>query len=266
MIPPEKPALVMPFHDPDGSMFRHLGAILPNLKAHFDRAYLTIPDATAQGQPENVRKLEADDFFWLYPIASAAPVGDHFGYLYQHAADDAHPEQILHLCYPDRLSFALRTDYREAFLADIDSLLPEHLPLIFHRSDRAWATHPKNYLEIETFASRMGQILFGKWLDYGWCHLVLQAKHLRPVMPKINNPELSMVAEMILHLQDDIHTREVDWLAWEDPFIFERDADELKRERENNLEETQKRLSYVLPIVELLTRFAMARKVEQCQG
>lgn len=75
-----------------------------------------------------------------------------------------------------------------------------------------------------------------------------------------------MVAEMILHLQDDIHTREVDWLAWEDPFIFERDADELKRERENNLEETQKRLSYVLPIVELLTRFAMARKVEQCQG
>ena len=256
MILPEKPALVMPFHDPDGSMFRHLGAILPDLKVHFDRAYLTIPDGTARDQPENVRSLQGDDFFWLYPIASTAPVGDHFGYLYQRAADDADSEQVLHLCYPDRLSFALRTDCREAFLADIDSLLPEHLPLIFHRSDRAWATHPKNYLEIESFASRMGQLLFEKWLDYGWCHLVVQAKHLRPIMPKIKNSNLSMVAEMILHLQDNIQTRDVDWLAWEDPFIFERDADELKRERENSLEETQKRLSYVLPMVELLTKFS----------
>ena len=69
----ERPAIVMPFHDPDRSMFRHLKAILPDLKAHFSRAYLTIPDVTAQGQPENVRKLAADDFFWLYPIESATP-------------------------------------------------------------------------------------------------------------------------------------------------------------------------------------------------
>ena len=250
----------MPFHNPDGSMFRHLKAILPDLKSHFSRAYLTIPDETAQRQPEIVLEVQEDDFFWLYPLASTSPVGDHFSYLYQRAAQDANPEHILHLCYPDRLSFALQTDYRESFLADIDSLLPEHLPLIFHRSDKAWATHPKNYLEIEAFASRMGQILFDKWLEYGWCHLVVQAKYLRAIMPKIKNSDLSMVAEMILHLQDDIQTRNVDWLAWEDPFIIERNADELKRERENSLEETQKRLSYILPMVELLTKYAMQEK------
>ena len=66
-----------------------------------------------------------------------------------------------------------------------------------------------------------------------------------------------MVAEMILHVQADVKTREVDWLAWEDPFILGRDAGELKREREDSLAETQKRLSYVLPMVELLTKFAM---------
>jgi hypothetical protein len=66
-----------------------------------------------------------------------------------------------------------------------------------------------------------------------------------------------MVAEMILKLQHDIQTREVDWLAWEDPFIEGRDADELKRERENSLAETRKRLSYVLPMVELLTQFSV---------
>lgn len=256
----EKPAIVMPFHDPDGSMFQHLQAILPDLKSHFSCAYLTIPDETVQRQPEHVLSLQKDTFFQLYPIESASPVGDHFSYLYQHAANDADPEHILHLCYLDRLSFTLETDYRESFLADSDSLLPEHLPLIFHRSDKAWATHPKNYLEIEAFASRMGQILFDKWLDYGWCHLVLQAKHLRAIMPKIKNSDLSMVAEMILYLQDDIQTRDVDWLAWEDPFICGRNADELKRERENSLEETQKRLSYVLPIVELLTKFSLNGK------
>ena len=256
----KKPALVMPFHDPEGEMFQHLQATLPDLKAHFERAYLTIPDETAQRQPENVQALKDDGFFWLYPIESESPVGDHFSYLYQHTAQDANPELILHLCFPDRLSFALRTDYRKQFLADVDALLPEHLPLIFQRSAEAWATHPKNYVEIEAFVSRMGQILFDKWLDYGWCHLVVQAKHLRDIMPKVKNPDLSMVAEMVLHLQHEIQTRDVDWLAWEDPFILKRDADELKHERENSLEETQKRLSYVLPMVELLTKFAMNGK------
>lgn len=252
-----KPDLVMPFHDPDGEMFQHLLATLPDLKAHFKRAYLTIPDETAQRQPGHVRALQADDFFRLYAIATGTPVGEHFASLYRQAAQAANPEQILHLCFPDRLSFALRTDYRKQFLADIDSLLPEHLPLIFHRSAKAWETHPQNYVELESFVSRLGQILFGKWLDYGWCHLVVQAKHLVEIIPKIKTADLSMVAEMILQLQHDIQTREVDWLAWEDPFIEGRDADELKRERENSLAETRKRLSYVLPMMELLTKFSV---------
>jgi len=48
----------------------------------------------------------------------------------------------------------------------------------------------------------------------------------------------------------------VDWLAWEDPFILERDADKLKQEREHSLVETQKRLKYVLPMIETLTRLS----------
>jgi hypothetical protein len=65
-----------------------------------------------------------------------------------------------------------------------------------------------------------------------------------------------MVAEMIYYMQEDIKTRDVDWLAWEDPFIFNRDAEELKREREQSLDETNKRLKYVLPMIEMLTRFS----------
>jgi hypothetical protein len=75
-------------------------------------------------------------------------------------------------------------------------------------------------------------------------------------MQKVTHPGLSMVAEMILHLQHHVHTREVDWLVWEDPFILGRDPAELKQERENSIDETEKRLSYVLPMVEALVRFS----------
>jgi hypothetical protein len=72
----------------------------------------------------------------------------------------------------------------------------------------------------------------------------------------VKNPDLSMVAEMIFYMQEDIHTRDVDWLAWEDPFILSKDAGDLKHERENSLEETNKRLGYVLPMIETLTRLS----------
>jgi hypothetical protein len=75
-------------------------------------------------------------------------------------------------------------------------------------------------------------------------------------MPLVKNPDLSMVAEMIFYLQDDIKTRAVDWLSWEDPFILSRDPQGLRRERENSLEETRKRLRYVLPMIDTLTRLS----------
>ena len=85
---------------------------------------------------------------------------------------------------------------------------------------------------------------------------------LREIMPLVKNPDLSMVAEMIFYLQENIQTRDVDWLAWEDPFILSRDPVELKNEREKSMEETRKRLSYTVPMIETLTRLsATGRKI-----
>jgi hypothetical protein len=75
-------------------------------------------------------------------------------------------------------------------------------------------------------------------------------------MPLVKNPDLSMVAEMIFHLQQNIQTRDVDWLAWEDPFLLSCDPVELKHERENSTAETNKRLNYVIPMIETLTRLS----------
>lgn len=236
-------------------MFSHLQAILPDLKKYFERAYICPPLSTWQ-RGDQIQKLQTDDFFTIFPIDRDLQMGEHFAYLYRRAADVAPPDQIIHLCYLDRLSFALEGRYKESFLAEINSILAGDVPLIFQRSSEAWGTHPKNYRELEGMVTTVGRHLFGRELDYAWCHIVVRAGQLREIMPLVKNPDLSMVAEMIFYLQEHIQTRDVDWLAWEDPFILSRDATELKSERENSLDETKKRLKYVLPMIDTLTRFS----------
>jgi hypothetical protein len=250
-----KPALAFPFNDPDGTMFHHLHLILPELKRHFERAYICPPLST-QKHVDHMQQLQADDFFSIFPADHEMQVGEHFAYLYQRAADAAPAEQLLHLCYLDRLAFALEGEYQDLFLNDIDSLFASDVPLIFQRSQKAWETHPQNYRALEGTVTTVGRNLFGRDLDYAWCHIAVSAGELREIMPLVDNPGLSMVAEMIFHLQHHIKTRDVDWLAWEDPFILVRDAAELRQERENSLDETQKRLKYVIPMIDTLTRLS----------
>lgn len=251
-----RPALAFPFNDPDGTMFHHLQTILPDLKGHFEHTYICPPRSTRQ-HLDHIRQLEADDFFTVFPADREMRIGELFAYLYQRAGETAPQDQLIHLCYLDRLSFALEGEYRDSFLADIDLLASADVPLIFQRSEAAWATHPQNYRDIEGIVTTVGRNLFGRELDYAWCHIVVRAGQLREIMPRVKNPDLSMVAEMIFYLQQDIRTRAVDWLAWEDPFVLGRAATELKHERENSLEETHKRLSYAVPMMETLMKLSM---------
>jgi len=250
-----RPALAFPYNDPDGTILPLLQTILADLKNHFDHAYISAPPSSFELLQQN-NLIFVDSFFTIFPMDENKLIGESFAYLYQGAAETAHPGQPLHLCYPDRVAFALEGKYRDVFLADIDSLSADDLPLIFQRSPYAWETHPQNYRELEGIVTTVGKNLFGKELDYGWCHIVVRAGQLREIMPLVKNPDLSMVAEMIFYMQDHIKTRDVDWLAWEDPFIFARDANELKQEREHSLTETRKRLKYVLPMIETLTRLS----------
>jgi hypothetical protein len=260
-----KPALAFPFNDPDGTMFHHLQTILPDLKTHFERAYISPPLST-QKHVDPIQRLQVDDFFTIFPVDREMQIGELFHFLYARAADAAPPDQIIHLCYLDRLAFALEGEYRDSFLSDIESLSFQAVPLIFQRSQVAWETHPGNYRELEGMVTTAGRHLFGSELDYAWCHIAITAGQLREIMPFVKNPDLSMVAEMIFYLQPKIHTRQVDWLAWEDPFVFGREAAELKYEREHSLEETYKRLSYVQPMIQTLARLSQAGSPKQKSG
>jgi hypothetical protein len=257
-----KPAIVFPFHDPEGIMFEHLKVILPLLKQTFSEAFLSITSSTNAKYPSNVRRLQEDQFFSLHILPNDIPVGKHFYSLFEHASSSSQPDQILHLCFIDRLVFALQSNHRDQFIEDVKSVKSEHTPLIFHRSPKAWNTHPRNYYEIEKFVTIIGELVLGKTLDFAWCHLVMQASWLMSILHRVQNADISIMAELILHSSSNINTQNVDWLEWEDPFFSSYGACELKRLREESLEETQKRLSYAIPMVQKIIKHTQLQGLE----
>jgi hypothetical protein len=252
MLPP---AIVLPLPDPEGIFLPRLEYITSLLKTTFSQAIVNLPPSTRRSQPEVIRRLEADPFFMCVEFPES-PVGEHFRALYTFASHACPPAQVLHLCYIDRLAFALQTDYRLSFLADVRAVTAERTPLIFHRSPGAWESHPRNYRDIEGMVTRVGELLFHKTIDFAWCHLAVQAGQLAEVLPRTRQTDLSMVAEIALEMLDQAHIQEVDWLAWEDPFILNRDPQTLKTERENDPAETRKRLAYSLPMMLLLHQYS----------
>ena len=97
----------------------------------------------------------------------------------------------------------------------------------------------------------------GRAIDFAWCHLAIQSFQLSDILPKIHRQDLSVVAEMILPMIDKINSKDVDWLAWEDPLILSRNPETLKFERENSIVETKKRLGYVIPMVQMISEAAI---------
>ena len=254
-----RPAIVLPLHDPEGIHLPRLIQFIPTLKILFDRAIINIPPSTRQAQPDIVRIFLTDPFFTNMACAES-PVGEHFRLLYTFAAQATHPDQVLHLCYIDRLTFILHTQYFQAFCDDIQSVTASQTPLIFQRSSLAWDAHPRNYRDIEGMVTRAGEWLFHKSIDFAWCHMAVQAGLLAEVLPRTRQTDLSIVTEMTLEMLESIHSIEVDWLAWEDPFILNRNPKELKTERENSSSETCKRLAYVLPMLQLLYQHSLKQE------
>ncbi len=250
-----KPAVVFPINDLSGVMFRHLERVLPDLKCLFATAYLCIPEDHRPALPEALARLGSDDFFEILFLEQDYDIGAKLRRLYEFAAHACPDRQNLHLCFVDRIAFALETEHRDGFLEDIRAS-ENHAPLLFQRSEAAWDTHPSNYFKIENMVTEVGKLLFGRSLDFAWCHVVVEARDLRRILPAARDDGFAMIATIILMLRNEIRTQDVDWLAWEDPLILGRDAAKLKAEREQSLAESRKRLEYALAMLQLLYRAA----------
>lgn len=247
-----QPIIVFPLHDKDGNMFSHLQKIIPDLKNIFEKIVISITPLTLETQKGSVESLSKDPFFELVYNSPGTQVGDHFLAGFRTAFEKSNPNQLLHLCTVDRLAYALETEHKNEFLEDISWVEKQNGPVLFQRSIKAWSTHPKNYYALESASTRVGEILFGKTLDFTWCHLAVKASELKLILPKFKMHDLTIFAETVLLLKDRLLTKEVDWLAWEDPFIFNKDPKKYKKERENDPAENEKRLNYVIPTIKLL--------------
>jgi len=219
----------------------------------FASAFLGITAVTAESQAEWVDWLETHAFFRCMVHRPGLGVGDQFRELYASAAAAYAPDTRLHLCFADRLAFILQSAHCQQFVDDMLATRYDESLLIFHRSAAAWSTHPANYRTAEQLVTTAGQLLFGRTLDFSWCHLVIRADRLGAIIPRTKRPDMSMMAEIVVQaMKQPISTKDVDWLAWEDPFLTGCDACQLKQEREASLLETRKRLAYVIPMLQIL--------------
>jgi hypothetical protein len=241
-------SLVFPFHDPNNIETKFLKQILPILKENFDNAFVSVAPKTVTTNPESMAFLQQDNFFIVNINSEGSLIGDHFLAGYKNAVEYSKPDQILHLCNSDRIAFAL-LNYKETFLDDLSDV---QTPTLFLRSQKAWSTHPKNYHAAESMVTEAGRILFGKILDFTWCHLSLLTKQLSKVLPSLTARDLVITSQLVFSLKENIRTKSVDWLSWEDPFIFGKDSQKYKLERENDPAELEKRMGYVLPEIKYL--------------
>lgn len=107
-----QPVIVMPLNDPLGIMFPHLRAICPSLKRLFAHAAVSVSTTTQRTQAQHVAWLASDPFFHILRHPSDLPAGQNFAALYRYAAALCMPEQVVHLCFIDRVAFALQSAYR----------------------------------------------------------------------------------------------------------------------------------------------------------
>jgi len=248
------PVVIMPIHDPEAILAPHLHAVGPDLQRLFGEVLVGLTAETTMEQPEVVDRLREDPVFRVHVHGKSMPVGAEFRALYMLAAASFPSEQLLHLCFPDRLAFALSSEHRTEFLADLAAAREIDTPLLFQRSKAAWQSHPDNYRQLEGMVTTLGALLFGRALDFAWCHLVVTAGQLADILPRTSRRDMSFLAEIVVLLRDQIQTRDVDWLAWEDPFIHGRDPLELKVEQEADPAQIRKRLAYVLPMLDVLSQ------------
>ncbi|OGF20582.1 hypothetical protein A2316_00535 [Candidatus Falkowbacteria bacterium RIFOXYB2_FULL_38_15] len=241
-------SLLFPFYDPNNVETKFLKQILPLLKENFDNAFVSITPKTVAINSESLNFLKEDSFFIVNENPEDSLIGDHFIAGYKNAVEHSKSDQILHLCYLDRIAFAL-LNYKETFLDDLNDV---NSPTLFLRSEKAWSTHPRNYRAAESMVTEVGRVLFDKVLDFTWCHLSLTAGQLSDVLPRLTARDLVITSQLIFSLKEIIKTKAVDWLSWEDPFIFGKDQNKFKLERENDPAESEKRMGYILPEIKYL--------------
>lgn len=244
-------SIVFPLHDPKNIETPFIKQLLPTLKTKFRKVFVSVTYKTEIENPSAVEFLKCDNLFSINFNENLSLPGDHHRTGFENAVKNSEPGEILHLCYPDRLVYAISL-FEEQYFSDLSEAEQSSNPTLFLRSKKAWETHPTTYYALEKTLSDLGNTLFNQFIDFAWCHLTLTADKLKQALPAVTAHDFVATAQLALFLRKSLNTKSVDWLSWEDPFILNKNAEELKLEREQSSEDIEKRLAYVTPAMKFL--------------
>jgi hypothetical protein len=245
-------AVILPLHDPSGRLFELIWEYLPELKTIYSRAFVSLSPATETLQIDNISRLQADPFFMLVKNIPGTLCGDHFLAGYTLAVNNISPDTMLHSCDLDKIAHTLSGKHRGTYLADIQWANHQRAPVLFQRSETAWKTFPEHYRTIEYFAIDTGKLLFNKYYDFACSHFAMPAQTLQQLLPGVKGHGFEILLEIILAVREQLITKNVDWLEWEDPFVLQVDANTLREQRDRDPQEYKKRLVYIIPFLQIL--------------
>jgi len=245
--------LAFPYHDPEGRCNSALQRQLGTLWAFFDAICIGATPWTVAGNTRFVAELKKQGCL-VYENGPDSAIGDHSRTALQYALDQAQGRRPIFFGFLDRFLFALETEHRVSFLQDLDRYQAVAC-MAFERSPRAWNTHPANYAEIERMHSRMGELLYGSYMELSPCALILSPSTAEILLRSSTADSWAVWAEWLLLAARNripITVKRVDWLAWEDPYWEQADADTLKNAQENDHREVVKRIQLNAPIALLM--------------
>jgi hypothetical protein len=245
--------LAFPYHDPQGALNAALRRHLERLQSTFDVLCIGATPPTVAHNAPFLAELHAAGCL----IAENGPgttIGDHSRSALRLAVEQAQQDQPIAFLFVDRFLYAMETEHKEPFLADV-LRYQDQACMVFERTPAAWATHPANYKEVEDMTTRLGELLFGSTVDWCACALVFGAAICRHIIQESRIDTYAVWPEWLLIAAKHgapIASTEVDWLAWEDPFWEGVDPKALKRAQESDPTQVVKRIQMHAPMSLLL--------------
>lgn len=246
------PFLIFPYHDPKGEYNEVLKNQLALLKNIFSEICISTTSATIADNADFLFFLQNEGCF-VYKNAKDSTIGDHFRNTLKIGLEK-YNEQTgdFYFGFIDRILFDLKTKFKESFIKDIKAKYKEDL-IIFARSKKAWNSHPADYYNLEKIIADAGKVSTGKMLDWIWCGALIKKNLAELILKESKLNNFAVLSEFIVIADKNnklIRNKNVDWMAWEDPFW----AKQNNRTKPNrNLSEKEKifRLRYCLDAIKL---------------
>ncbi|MFX0094979.1 MAG: hypothetical protein ACFFBD_24805 [Candidatus Hodarchaeota archaeon] len=246
--------LAFPYHDPSGKYNQVFLGQLETLRSLFEMICISVTSQTSKDNANFVQHLKEHGCS-VFHNAPTTSFGDHSREALKLALEHTQASQSIFFGFIDRILFILETNWKTHFIHDLEIYKASNC-MIFERSQTAWTSHPSNYRGIEQMASRMFELICGKFIELSPGAFILSYLTAKKILSQSTTMSYAVWGEWVLLAMKNnipITTQKVDWLTWEDPYWEHVEPEKLKQSRELSQKETIKRIRWNVTVMEMIT-------------